>query len=381
MIRLIVPGALPSISTSRGCTTTASAIAGFVTAMRVMSNSVASTVDRPAVSTTRSKTGWAAAEPVATDAGAGGSAEGCCAAGGGAGAGCCARIGVPATARPNTRAARPIRPDRTGTVGSTNCLLSALRGSNCLDLVDARHGLYLDLRSGSRCAPGHRGAHRLIGARRGDPGKSEPRPTPVLSVGSWSSGLRSVSMILPSSAASVRRSASAGDTSSVTTLVGIGLASFRARSWSNRVPAVSTCTLLTTTRDTDSWLSPWLMETRTSTRVPGTTKPATPITSLTFSEIARIPGGMVGGRPAPAPSFATLESVSGSFSATESMRPRLTTWSTRVYAPGIMLAAGQGMTLTSLGPIIVPTGSACAATTVRDCAAWAERCGIARTAR
>jgi hypothetical protein len=47
-MRLIVPGALPSISTSRGWTTTASAIIGSVTAIRVMSKSVASTVDRPA---------------------------------------------------------------------------------------------------------------------------------------------------------------------------------------------------------------------------------------------------------------------------------------------------------------------------------------------
>ena len=49
-IRLIVPGALPSIRISRGCTTVASATAGLVTAMRVMSKSVVSTVDRPAVS-------------------------------------------------------------------------------------------------------------------------------------------------------------------------------------------------------------------------------------------------------------------------------------------------------------------------------------------
>ena len=46
---------MPSISTSRGWTTTASATAGFVTAMRVMSNGVLSTVERPAVRTTRSK--------------------------------------------------------------------------------------------------------------------------------------------------------------------------------------------------------------------------------------------------------------------------------------------------------------------------------------
>src|SRR5262245_31740993 len=41
------------MSTSRGCTTTASAMDGSVIAMRVMSKSVCSTVDRPAVSDTR----------------------------------------------------------------------------------------------------------------------------------------------------------------------------------------------------------------------------------------------------------------------------------------------------------------------------------------
>ena len=49
MIRLTVPGALPSTRISRGWTTTASAIAGFVMAMRVMSKSVDITVERPAV--------------------------------------------------------------------------------------------------------------------------------------------------------------------------------------------------------------------------------------------------------------------------------------------------------------------------------------------
>ena len=56
MIRLMVPGALPSISTSRGWTTSASAIAGLVTAIRVMSKSVVSTVERPVVRSTREST-------------------------------------------------------------------------------------------------------------------------------------------------------------------------------------------------------------------------------------------------------------------------------------------------------------------------------------
>ena len=63
--------------------------------------------------------------------------------------------------------------------------------------------------------------------------------------------------------------------------------------------------------------------TRTSTRVPGMTKPATPTTSLVFTEIARMPSGIVGGSPPPEPSGASLDSVSGSFSATSTMAPRL----------------------------------------------------------
>ena len=47
-----MPGALPSIRTSRGWTTVASAIAGLVIAIRVMSKSVGKTVERPAVSVT-----------------------------------------------------------------------------------------------------------------------------------------------------------------------------------------------------------------------------------------------------------------------------------------------------------------------------------------
>src|SRR5262245_44700703 len=48
-----VPAALPSIRTSRGSTTTASAMAGLVRAMRVTSKSVVNTVERPTVRVTR----------------------------------------------------------------------------------------------------------------------------------------------------------------------------------------------------------------------------------------------------------------------------------------------------------------------------------------
>ena len=79
-----MPDALPSISTSRGWTTIASATAGFVTAMRVTSNGVVSTVERPAVRTTRSKP--LASVACAAGAGATGSrrpaaAPRCCAVG------------------------------------------------------------------------------------------------------------------------------------------------------------------------------------------------------------------------------------------------------------------------------------------------------------
>ncbi len=123
------------------------------------------------------------------------------------------------------------------------------------------------------------------------------------------------------------RSASGGVTSSVTTLDGTGLPSF-AWSWSYFVPAVSTCALLTMTRDMLSSCLP--IVTTTSTRVPGTTKPATPITSLTLTEIARMPVAIVGARPAPASIGASFVAVSGSFSTTAAIRPRFTTSSTLV---------------------------------------------------
>ena len=51
-IRLMVPGDLPSTRISRGLTTTASAIAGLVMAMRVTSKVVGTIVERPAVTDT-----------------------------------------------------------------------------------------------------------------------------------------------------------------------------------------------------------------------------------------------------------------------------------------------------------------------------------------
>ena len=71
-IRLIVPAALPSMSTSRGATAVASATAGFVTASRVMSNDEVSTIERPALNVSFSKA--SGADPVVVAGG--------CAAGG-----------------------------------------------------------------------------------------------------------------------------------------------------------------------------------------------------------------------------------------------------------------------------------------------------------
>src|SRR6476469_2281824 len=73
-MRLTVPGDLPSTRISCGWTTVASATAGFVTAIRVISRSVLITVERPAVRFTRSAGG------IAGCAGAGGGAA--CVAGG-----------------------------------------------------------------------------------------------------------------------------------------------------------------------------------------------------------------------------------------------------------------------------------------------------------
>ena len=114
------------------------------------------------------------------------------------------------------------------------------------------------------------------------------------------------------------------------------------------------------TRVTDSLgcplACPGLIDTSTSTRLPGTTKPATPTTSFTLTERARIPGGMVGGSPAPAPAFASLASVSGSFSARDCTRPRLVTCSMLVNEPGMGLAEGHATSFTSSAVRRSPTG-------------------------
>ena len=108
------------------------------------------------------------------------------------------------------------------------------------------------------------------------------------------------------------------------------------------MPAVSTWALLTTTRVVLS-SSRFLPDsvTMTSTRVPGTTNPATPTTSLTFTEMARIPGGIEGGSPAPASSAASFALVNGSFSSTALITPRLITSSIVENEPVTGAVAGH----------------------------------------
>ncbi len=115
--------------------------------------------------------------------------------------------------------------------------------------------------------------------------------------------------------------------------------------------------------------------TSTSTRVPGTTNPATPMTSLTRTDIARMPRGIAGGRPAPASIEASLFAVMGSFSSTAVSSPRWTTLVMSPTAPVMGLPAGQDTTFTSAAVSSVPMAIERAATTT-DCRARSARAGM-----
>src|SRR5688572_19119706 len=204
---------------------------------------------------------------------------------------------------------------------------------------------------------------------------------PAVRVGSTSSGLRRAREIRPLDDASAMRSASSGVTASVTTVVGCA-SPLRPCSWSIRVPDVSTSTFPSTVLDIGlSCEAEVAMVTTTSTRVPGTTNPATPTTSSTRTDMARIPGGMVGGRPAPDDRGASLLSVMGSFSTTPATRPRRTTSSNLVNEPGTGLLVGQATSLRSLSWICVPVGSVPTATTIFVLATSTSRTGMRLTAR
>ena len=127
------------------------------------------------------------------------------------------------------------------------------------------------------------------------------------------------------------------------------------------MPAVSTCTLLSTVREMLSRSA--LTVTTTSTRVPGTVKPATPMTSLTFTDMARMPGVIVAARPPPAFFGASLFSVIGSFSTSPDVTPRPITSSADPNPPVTGWSAGHGTARTISLVSSMPTGMLWPATT------------------
>ena len=76
-----------------------------------------------------------------------------------------------------------------------------------------------------------------------------------------------------------------------------------------------------------------------------------------------MPSVMVGGSPAPEPIGASFDSVSGSFSETETITPRFTALSTSVNEPGTGLADGHGTSFTSSLVTSMPTLKGWVATT------------------
>ena len=178
----------------------------------------------------------------------------------------------------------------------------------------------------------------VTGGGAGGAPSSAATAVPLVSVKAVSSGLRSVSVMRPTDAASEMRSASSGVTSSVTTEA-VAVRPSAAGVCSARVPAASTSTLLTTTRAM-LW-SRCEMVTTASTCAPGPMKPATPTTSSTFTEIARMPAVIIDGRPATDPAAASLAVVMGSFSTTDASSPQSTAASIELTAPLTGLPAGQ----------------------------------------
>ena len=149
--------------------------------------------------------------------------------------------------------------------------------------------------------------------------------------------------------------------------------------WSERLPAVNTSTLLTTVRDVLS--SRLRMVTTRSTRVPGSMNPATPMTSFTFTDMARIPGGIAGGSPAPAFGPRELALNQGLILDHARKRPRLTTASTFEKPPATILLDGQGASRTSRAVTRTPVGNDRAATTTNCWATSTSRTGMRLMAR
>src|SRR5688500_2872495 len=111
------------------------------------------------------------------------------------------------------------------------------------------------------------------------------------------------------------------------------------------------------------------------------TKPATLVTSVTLIEIARMPGVMVGGGPAPAPFAASFSSVIGSFRATLVMTPRSRTASMLSKPPSSGVPAGHGTSFTDSRVSSLPSGSCTAATTACFVAISTRRSGMLLIAR
>jgi hypothetical protein len=102
---------------------------------------------------------------------------------------------------------------------------------------------------------------------------------------------------------------------------------------------------------------------------------------LTLTDIARIPDGMTGGRPAPTPAAATLLCVTGSCSEIVAMTPRSTSSFGSANAPGTCVRDGQAATVKWSAVSRVPTGSAVFATTTGTVLISTLRTGIDWMAR
>jgi hypothetical protein len=103
--------------------------------------------------------------------------------------------------------------------------------------------------------------------------------------------------------------------------------------------------------------------TSTSTRVPGTTKPATAVTSLTLTASARIPTAINVDKPAPAFSAASLSGTTNSPFSIGSTAPRPTADAFVRKTREGRSSGGYFTILRSRSPIFAPTWISLAATT------------------
>jgi hypothetical protein len=92
----------------------------------------------------------------------------------------------------------------------------------------------------------------------------------------------------------------------------------------------------------------------TSTKVPGSAKPATPTTSLTRTVIARLPAGTIADRPPLVPMGASRASSTGSPRCTVPVTTRPCSFSTSVNTPGGWFDCGQSTMRTISGVMAEP---------------------------